>query len=37
MRKKQSEKYHLTGFPTRFPDNVFYQFHQKLVDKQTEY
>ena len=31
------QKYHLAGFPTRFVDNVIHQFHQKLVDKQTEY
>ena len=31
------EKYHLAAFPTRFVDNVFHQFDQKLIDKQAEY
>ena len=31
------EKYRLAGFLTGFVDNVIRQFHQKLIDKQTEY
>ena len=35
--KETTDKYDLPGFPTRFADNVIHQFHQKLIDKQTEY
>ena len=31
------QKYCLAGLPNRFVDNVIWQFHQKLIDKQAEY
>ena len=31
------EKYRWTDFPIRVVNNVIRQFHQKLINKQTEY